>query len=230
MTAKRLILIRHGQTFANVRMALDTRLPGAPLTDAGVVQSRRLAKSLHLVLPEDTGCITTSLALRAMQTGAATVGSLHKISGSGTRLQHIEGLHEVQAGDLEGRNDFDAHRLFFEVFHQWMLGNLDVGRPGGDTAETFLNRYLPAVAEVIDSPRDTEIIITHGAAMRLATSHLTGLGGEFMANNPLANTQRIELEFAGDETQPVLASGQWALTRWGDLSGEPLQQERQRWE
>ena len=41
----RLILLRHGQTHANVARRLDTRPPGAELTDLGRRQARRFARS-----------------------------------------------------------------------------------------------------------------------------------------------------------------------------------------
>ena len=42
----RLILVRHGQTDANVRRALDSRPPGAPLNTLGLAQAAALGGRL----------------------------------------------------------------------------------------------------------------------------------------------------------------------------------------
>ncbi|HEY0805657.1 MAG TPA: histidine phosphatase family protein, partial [Pseudonocardiaceae bacterium] len=46
MTGLRLILARHGQTDANIRMVLDSRPPGPPLTELGHRQADELADLL----------------------------------------------------------------------------------------------------------------------------------------------------------------------------------------
>ena len=42
----RLILIRHGETTANVALALDTAFPGADLTELGHAQAAALTDTL----------------------------------------------------------------------------------------------------------------------------------------------------------------------------------------
>ncbi|MFD5868461.1 histidine phosphatase family protein [Corynebacterium sp. NPDC060344] len=149
----RLILIRHGQTHANIARILDTALPGAPLTDHGMIQARRLGRVL---LPswERMSEIVTSHALRARQTGAGSVAGLHHLAGPGVRLRHEAGLHEVQAGEIEGRSDFDAHRRFMEIFHGWLHGDFAAKVPGGESADDVLARYLPVLRTLVAEGRD----------------------------------------------------------------------------
>ena len=108
----RLILVRHGQSHGNVERRLDTRPPGADLTELGVQQAREFARAR--VRPP--GLLLHSVARRAAQT-AATIGSelgarsaVGEMPGTpdGLALREAEGIHEVQAGDLENRNDDDA--------------------------------------------------------------------------------------------------------------------------
>ena len=49
----RLVLVRHGQSHGNVARRLDTKPPGAPLTDLGHEQSRAAAaqQRLHGIRP-----------------------------------------------------------------------------------------------------------------------------------------------------------------------------------
>lgn len=144
----RLILIRHGQTHANIARILDTALPGAPLTDQGIIQARRLGRVL-LPSRERMTEIVTSHALRARQTGAGAVAGLHHLVGPGVRLRHEAGLHEVQAGEIEGRSDFDAHRRFMEIFHSWLHGDFGAKVPGGESADDVLARYLPVLRALV---------------------------------------------------------------------------------
>ena len=144
----RLILIRHGQTHANIARILDTALPGAPLTDQGIIQARRLGRVL-LPSRERMTEIVTSHALRARQIGAGAVAGLHHLVGPGVRLRHEAGLHEVQAGEIEGRSDFDAHRRFMEIFHGWLHGDFGAKVPGGESADDVLARYLPVLRALV---------------------------------------------------------------------------------
>lgn len=144
----RLILIRHGQTHANVARILDTALPGAPLTDQGIIQARRLGQVL-LPSRDRLTEIVTSHALRARQTGAGAVAGLHHLAGPGVRLRHESGLHEVQAGGIEGRSDYDAHRRFMEIFHAWLHGDFAAKVEGGESADDVLARYLPVVRALV---------------------------------------------------------------------------------
>ena len=103
----RLILVRHGQTEANVAKRLDTALPGAKLTPEGLAQAETLGIGLASAPPL---ALVSSLALRARQ----TAGFVEQAAG--VSLDVRDGLHEVQAGDLEDRTDEAAHRLFMETF------------------------------------------------------------------------------------------------------------------
>ncbi|MFC3850645.1 histidine phosphatase family protein [Corynebacterium hansenii] len=159
----RLILIRHGQTHANIARILDTALPGAPLTDQGIIQARRLGRVL---LPswDRLHEVVTSHALRARQTGAGAVAGLHLLAGPGVRLRHEAGLHEVQAGDIEGRSDYEAHRRFMEIFHGWLHGDFAAKVPGGESADDVLARYLPVLRKLVgEDPAASGLAASGGA-------------------------------------------------------------------
>ena len=63
----RLILVRHGQTSANVAVLLDTAHPGADLTDLGRAQAAALPTTFDGV-PIDA--LYASTLVRAQQTAA----------------------------------------------------------------------------------------------------------------------------------------------------------------
>ncbi len=91
----RLVLVRHGQSCGNVDKRLDTRPPGAELTPLGREQARDFAKAL----PAPPTLLLHSVATRAVQTAEEISGVV------GVPAREVTGIHEVQAGDLENRND-----------------------------------------------------------------------------------------------------------------------------
>ncbi|PRC42995.1 histidine phosphatase family protein, partial [Mycobacterium sp. ITM-2017-0098] len=60
----RLVLVRHGQTHGNVERRLDTRPPGAELTDLGRDQAKTFARGLF----RPPALLAHSVATRAIQT------------------------------------------------------------------------------------------------------------------------------------------------------------------
>ena len=90
----RLHLVRHGETTSTVMRRLDTALPGAALTDFGARQGVRFGLEN---VPEQHAVLLSSRALRARQT-AELIGSVWDVETAA-----IDGVHEVQAGELEDR-------------------------------------------------------------------------------------------------------------------------------
>ncbi|MFC4606143.1 histidine phosphatase family protein [Rhodococcus kronopolitis] len=201
----KLILVRHGQTEANVGLRLDTRLPGARLTEHGEGQARAFGGTLVGPAPL---AVVASEALRARQTAQWVERA------SGVAVQVREGIHEAQAGDLEDRSDRASHELFAKVFHAWHAGDLAARVPGGESGEDVLGRYVPVLSalrrEFLDSAADDSgdvLVVSHGAAIRLVAGYLAGMDGAFSARTHLDNTQTVELV-------PTPGGG-WQCVRWG---------------
>lgn len=191
----RLILARHGQTDANVTKALDSRPPGAPLNARGLGQAAALGERLA---GERLSAVHASTATRAQQT-AAPVAAAH-----GLDLQIVEGVHEVFCGDLEGRSDERARELFDETYHAWWTGDLDAHLPGGESARELRARYMPVVGAILDGAPDTVVLVSHGAAIRLAAAALLGDTAE---TQYVPNTGLVILRGSG--------SG-WTLEHWDE--------------
>ncbi|GAC70949.1 histidine phosphatase family protein [Gordonia soli] len=198
----RLHLVRHGQTTSNVLKRLDTALPGASLTDFGARQAARFALEQP---PRGEVVVVSSLARRARET-AALIGSVWGVE-AGT----VDGVHEVQVGDLEDRWDSDAHEVFRTVVDRWYGGEPDVEIPGGESLSQVRSRFLPVIDGLVrdhlsaDDPPDV-YLVSHGAAIRLVAAHLAGIDGEFAAATHLNNLGSIELD---------LVDGRWECRRWG---------------
>jgi probable phosphoglycerate mutase len=200
----KLYLIRHGQTPGNVRGALDTALPGPSLTDLGHQQAAALAERLS---GEPIVAVYASQAIRARQTAAPVAEKL------GLEVQVIEGVKEVDAGELEGRTDRDAVIAYMEALRKWTMGEFGVRVPGGETGEQVRSRMSEAVDQLRAKHEQTDpdgvvVLVSHGGAMRL--------GAEWLADNV-----RPEVANAGiiPNTGIIVLDavpGGWRCVSWAD--------------
>lgn len=202
----RLVLLRHGQSHSNVERCLDTRPPGASLTPAGVAQARDFARGFD----HRAAMLVHSVAVRAAQT-AEVLGEVW-----GIRPHEVEGIHEAQVGELEMRNDDEAVDAFHRVYERWHLGELDAALPGGETGAQVLDRYLPVLVDLrmryLDDDEWTGdiVVVSHGAAMRLAAATLAGVDGSFVVEHHIGNAESVVLA--------PITDGRWSCVHWGQLS------------
>lgn len=164
--ALRLVLVRHGRTPSNVAHRLDTALPGPSLDELGRSQADEVA-GLLAGWPVHT--VHASRATRARETAAPIGAAL------GLDVALLPGAHEVSVGDLEGRSDDDARRIFDEVFESWWTGDVDRPMPGGESARDVWDRFLPDIARVTDGAGPgAVVVVSHGAAIRILSLALLG--------------------------------------------------------
>lgn len=196
-------LVRHGETTSNVLQRLDTALPGAGLTDMGARQAARYA----LERPQSGPPVLISSAARRAQQTAELIGSVWSVQN-----QVLDGLYEVQVGDLEDHISKDAHDTFAQTVRSWFAGDTEVRIPGGESLDDVYGRYLPVVDEIADKflsgPEATDVhLVSHGAAIRLVAAHLVGMPAEFALDHHLKNTGSIELSRTPDG---------WTCLQWGN--------------
>ncbi len=195
-------LVRHGQTTSNVMARLDTRLPGAGLTDFGARQAVRFALERPHAAPAALYC---SFARRARET-ADLIGSVW-----GLEAQPIGGIHEVQVGDLEDRNDPSSVDTFADLIKQWYAGHSNLSVGNSDSLDSLLDRYLPVLEHLrhthLSDPDAPDVyVVSHGAAIRLAAAHLAKVDETYALEHALPNTGSIELDHN---------SGSWDCVHWG---------------
>ena len=159
----RLMLVRHGQTDSNLVRALDSRPPGAPLNDLGHAQAAALGGRLA---GEPVTAVYASRAIRAQQT-AAPIAVAHDLP-----VTVLDGVQEVFCGDLEGRTDLPAREEFDRTYAAWWRGDLDAHLPGGESAHDLRDRYVPAVERITGGATGAVVLVSHGAAIRLAAAAL----------------------------------------------------------
>lgn len=221
----RIILLRHGQTFSNIERLLDTRPPGAELTERGREQATDVGIELAHLVNADNGeqgrlrGFVSSIALRAQQTSLLAARSFEKaaeLPEFSVNIDVCTGLHEVFTGDFEMSNSEDAHRGYSTALRGWLNGDTAARCPGGENFEEVLVRYQPVLEDIASSLGHDEdvVVVSHGAAIRLVAKHASGIDADFAFTGYLQNCRFVVLEPRGQEF------GQWTVTRWADTEVE----------
>jgi probable phosphoglycerate mutase len=200
----RLLLIRHGQTPDNVRGAIGTRRPGPGLTDLGRKQADALVPALG---NEPIAAVYISPLRRTAETAAPLAAAL------GVEPVVLEGLEEIEAGDLEDAADMAAIRRYVEVVFGWAGGDLERSLPGSIDGYAFFSRFDAAVARVADAhPDATVALVSHGAAIRVWTASRA-------INLEVAEPSRRHLENTGIVVLEGSPARGWRVETW---EGEPV--------
>ena len=201
----RLILVRHGQTSANVAGLLDTAHPGADLTDIGREQAAALPTALPAALDGAAiDALYASPLVRTQQT-AEPLATAH-----GLEVQVRPGLREISAGDLEMLGDAASVEHYLSTAIAWVAGDLDARLPGGEAAAEVLGRFDEVVAEAAGSGAGTVVMVSHGTVIRAWAAVRAGIPAEWAAQSRLANTDVVVLEGHPDEG--------WRALSWGGRS------------
>ncbi|WGT47534.1 histidine phosphatase family protein [Tessaracoccus lacteus] len=191
----RLILIRHGQTDANVRRQLDTAYPGLPLNETGHAQAKALVDAIS---HERIDAIYCSTLTRAQQTAAPLAAA------RGLDAVIVEGIQEIAAGVEEMNTDWGP---YVDMLMSWSPTNLDVGLDGGETARQFITRFTNAIAAMEQAGDEHVALVSHGAALRVwALTQDPTISHEIAM--PLENTKWIVLNGSTEDG--------WRIERWGD--------------
>lgn len=219
----RLLLIRHGQTPANLIRALDTAAPGPGLTELGHRQAEAVATALA---EEDIAAIYVSTLTRTHLT-AAPLAKAH-----GLEPIQLPGIHEIEAGDLEKLHDMDSIRLYLGTIVRWGRGEPDLRMPGAFTGTDFMRRFDDSIARVqAEHANDTVAVFSHGAAMRLwVRMRVRDIDPDFTVYADLDNTGMAIMEGALEpDGSPGFELLQWRGAAAGlddptapDVTGEPV--------
>ncbi|RKR74579.1 histidine phosphatase family protein [Frondihabitans australicus] len=207
----RLLLIRHGQTPANIAGQLDTAVPGLPLSPLGRRQAAAVPSGLGSLGLDDIGSIYVSTLQRTQETAAPLAAALDLTPTI------LDGLKEIQAGDLEMKNDETSQHEYNAMCFAWAEGDLDVRMPGGETGHGFFARYDAAVDTAVRDGRAPIAIVSHGAAIRTwVAARCADVDGGFAGTHQLLNTGLAVLESLphGDHGDESSTGRRWRLVSW----------------
>jgi broad specificity phosphatase PhoE len=163
----RVILVRHGETEANLRRCFADS-DDIPLTDAGRLQAHELA--LRLAREFRPEVLVSSTFLRARQT-SEIIGRV-----LGLEMETIQGIQERDFGCLKGQ---PYKRLGESMSRDGLddpASRVRTWRPaGGESLEDVRRRSIQAIEVLCDRYPGREIIIvSHGAVIQAVCAHITG--------------------------------------------------------
>ena len=163
----RVILVRHGETEANLRRCFADS-DDIPLTDAGRVQAHELA--LRLAREFRPEVLISSTFLRARQT-SEIIGRV-----LGLEVEMIQGIQERDFGCLKGH---PYKRLGGSMCRDGLGDPASLMRTwkpaGGESLEDVRRRSIQAIEALRDRYPGREItIVSHGAVIQAVCAHVTG--------------------------------------------------------
>ena len=160
-----LIYLRHGKTGLNLgggKEALRGWLP-VPLTSEGRTQAKRAGEALKGL---HTDTFSTSDLPRAVET-AQIVGKQ-----MGTMPILDPSIRDWHTGNLAGQKYEDVkHVLHYYVDHP------DEPVPGGESLNTYLVRFVPAMRRRIDDP-GTHLVVGHARGTSILQGIASPVGGK----------------------------------------------------
>lgn len=239
-----LVLLRHGQTEANVQGILDTDLPGTSLTPAGMQQAVEWGRATD---PRSLAVVATSEALRARQTGWLILRGMREVNPDLAdeefpELRIVPGIVETQVGDWENATIKDnpgIMKQWLRTYYSWLQGEVDTATPGplGESARQIVARYAPtalglyrefALPQIRATQADTAapgaspkhvLLVSHGAVIRIFTTMLAPeVDKRYAYWNFLTNTQTVELvPECRTATTSTSGGGDGAAPSWDEM-------------
>jgi broad specificity phosphatase PhoE len=145
MSARRLVLVRHGETVGNSSIRYYGRTD-VPLSDEGRAQMRAAAKALAETLDIASFSRIFSSGLSRAREGARI------IAGAAARIEELEEFREVDFGDFEGLTATEIEARFPSEFARWERDGLapDYAYPHGESRADFAARVERGVARLIE--------------------------------------------------------------------------------
>lgn len=195
----RLILVRHGETEANVSQVWHGAMD-APLTERGRRQAaataRRLAQ-LHQTHPVDH--LYVSPLPRAQSTAAAIAEAI------GLEPEKVDGLREFSIGDWEGRA-FSELREQEDLWGRW-ADDPHFAPPNGESPSSFNSRVVNTVQTLVTQHPDEVIVaVTHGGVISSLLASFVGEGPDDWQRYDPHNCAISILDWDGANWTPVLVN------------------------
>jgi probable phosphoglycerate mutase len=205
MSARRLVLWRHGQTLWNAENRHQGQID-IPLNDVGREQARHAAQTLLAMKP--THVIASDLE-RALETGQILADL------AGVSFSTDERLRETFAGEWQGMTRDEIVAKYPADYAAWG-GDSEIRPGGGETRWEVSQRVVAAIEDsLLNIPAGgTLVVASHGGALRSALGRLLGLDPrQWTILGVLANAQWSVLSEL-DENMPKLPDLKWRLQEY----------------
>jgi len=209
-------LVRHGENPANLTKEFSCRRVDYPLTEKGRLQARQTGEFLSRWSVDE---IWSSPLLRARETAAEIAPSL------GLGVQVLEGLREMDVGDLEGMTPLlEAWGVYAQVMRHWLSGEFDYRFPAGESRRELVHRFRSALETVSLGKRDkTLVVVGHGGIFSHGIAALCGHQVEVADQKAFFSRENYNCSISTVEDRPEAGDRRFTLVDWasvGHLSGE----------
>lgn len=163
MSAKKIYLIRHGQTKFNEQGVVQGRGVDASLNDLGKKQAEMFYQAYKDV-PFEMVYTSTLKRTKESVEGFLNDNIPHEIH---------PGLDEISWGKHEGaRASEERNRYFRNIVTQWRQGNTNIKIGGGESPDDVAERQLPVIDRIISSSEELILICMHGRALKILVSQM----------------------------------------------------------
>ena len=187
---KELFFIRHGETDYNLKGIVQGRKVNASLNDKGRWQSALFYSRFKNFGFEK---IFTSSLKR-------TVETVQSFIDDEVPFQQLDGLDEIDWGNMEGKIPDDSSRTIFETtLNRWKNGELDHGMFGGESPNELHIRQANAMLTIMQSSEQKILICMHGRALRLLLCFLIQKDFCEMDDFPHQNVSLYHLRFMDNQ-------------------------------
>jgi glucosyl-3-phosphoglycerate phosphatase len=164
--SRRLVLLRHGRTAWNESGRAQGHAD-IELDRTGHAQAESAARQLAGL---DPAALWSSDLARARQTAD------YVASTCGLSPKYDDRLREFDVGERQGLTLDEFAERYPDEYSSWVRGDGLLPVRGGEVTEDVERRIVPALRECLGSLShgETGLVVTHGAAMKVAVTGLLG--------------------------------------------------------
>jgi len=164
--AKRLFLLRHGETLSNIELIYQG-IGNSPLSELGVKEAGQMAEALKNI---PFSAVYSSHLDRSYETGRI-VAEQH-----GLEVIKVPELSERNYGVYEGFTFEQIKNKYPKLYDTWLHHPTQAKIPGAETLEEFQDRTVKAAKKIVKRHKDeTVCIVGHGGTNRCILFHYMNL-------------------------------------------------------
>jgi broad specificity phosphatase PhoE len=166
----RIVLIRHGQTAWN-REARFRGQYDVPLEKLGLKQAEVTGQYVATRWP--VTAIYASPLSRTMRTAKAVA------TAQGLSVQALEGLKDINFGELQGLLASEAEQRYPELLRTWIDAPHTVHFPGGESLDVVRSRVTAALDRIVARhPEQAVALVSHTVVNRVLLCVVLGWGND----------------------------------------------------
>ncbi len=190
VAAKKLYLIRHGQTGHNHRGIVQGRYVNSKLSKKGILQAEAFYNAYKQIPFQK---VYTSTLLRTIQT-------VKLFTKDGIPHEQLPGLDEICWGESEGLfANGHNNKQYNTILNEWKNGKINSKLEGGESPLDVQQRQKEAMNYIVQQPEDLVLVCMHGRAMRIMLAWMTDTPIQFMDNFDHDNLSLYILHYESDQ-------------------------------